>query len=83
MLLAEGHIQSMAQYSHSQGPSPMVPDAEVGGARLVLGRSVVSQRRETLCKFPQQYRAGDRGTLGHTGHVVLCNHADNLACPGA
>ena len=82
-LLTEGHIQSMAQYGHSQSSSPMVPDPDVGGAGLVLGRSVVSQRRETLCKFPRQYWAGDRGTSGHAGHVVLCNHAENLACPGA
>ena len=82
-LLTEGHIQSMAQYGHSQGPSPMIPDADVGGAGLVLRRSVVSQRRETLCKFPQQYRTGDRRTSGHAGHVVFCNHAENLACPGA
>ena len=73
----------MPQYGHLQGPSLVVPDTDVGGARLVLGRSVVSQRRETLCKFPRQYRTGDRGTSGHTGHVVLCNHAENLACPGA
>ena len=82
-LLAEGHIQLMAQHGHSQSSSPMVPDPDVSGAGLVLGRSVVSQGREPLCKFPQQYRAGDRGTLGHAGHVVLCNHAENLACPGA
>ena len=73
----------MAQYGHSQGPSPMVPDADVGGAGLVLGRSVVSQRREMLCNFPRQYRAGDHRTSGHAGHVVLCNHAENLACLGA
>ena len=61
----------------------MIPDPEVGGAGLVLGRSVVSQQRETLCKFPWQYRAGDRGTSGHAGHVVLCDHAEYLAGPGA
>ena len=60
----------------------MIPDLDVGGTGLVLGRSVVSQWRETLCKFPWQYRAGDPGTLGHAGHVVLCDHAENLACPG-
>ena len=73
----------MAQYGHSQGPSPMVSDTDVGDAGLVPGRSVVSQRREMLCKFPRQYRTGDRGTSGHAGHVVLHNHAENLACPGA
>ena len=61
----------------------MVPGADVGGAGLVLRRSIVSQRRETLCKFPRQYQTGDRGTPGHAGLVVLCNHAENLACPGA
>ena len=79
----EGHIQSVAPYSYLQGPSPMIPDADVSGAGLVLRRSIVSQRREMLCKFPRQQRTGDRGTLGHAGHVVLCNHAENLACPGA
>ena len=61
----------------------MIPDPDVGGARLVLRRSVVSQRWETLCKFPWQYRAGDRRTSGHTGHVVLRNHAEYLAGPDA
>ena len=61
----------------------MVPDPDVGGARLVFRRSIVSQRRETLREFPWQYRAGDRGTSGHAGHVVLRDHAENLACPGA
>ena len=60
----------------------MIPDPDVGGAGLVLGRSVVSQRWEMLCKFPWQYRAGDCGTSGHAGHVVLCHHAEYLAGPG-
>ena len=61
----------------------MIPDLDVGGARLVFEWSVVSQRRETLHEFPWQYRAGDHGTSGHAGHVVLHDHAENLACPGA
>ena len=61
----------------------MIPDLDVGGAGPVLGRSVVSQRWETLREFSWQYRAGDRGTSGHAGHVVLHDHAENLACPGA
>ena len=34
-----------------------------------------------LSKFPRQYRTGDRRTLGHAGHVILCNHAENLGMP--
>ena len=60
----------------------MIPNLDIGGAGLVLGRSIVGQRQETLCKVPGYYRAGDRGTSGHAGHVVLCYHTEYLAGPG-
>ena len=52
-LLTEGHIQTMEPHSHSQGPGPMIPDADISGASPVLRRGIVSQRRETVSQFPR------------------------------
>ena len=47
-------FQTVAPYGHSQGPGLMIPDTDVSGTGLVLGRSILSQRRETVSKFPRQ-----------------------------
>ena len=60
----------------------MIPDQGVGGTGLVLGRSIVGQRQETLGKFAGHYWAGDHGTPGHAGHVVLSDHTEYLTGPG-
>ena len=47
-LLAKGHVQAVAKYSHSHGPSLVISDPDISGAGSIVGRSVFGRRRKML-----------------------------------
>ena len=60
----------------------MVPDPDIGHARPIFRQGIIGQGRKPILDFPRLYWAGDRGTPGHAGHVILGDHTEYLTGPG-